>query len=154
MSHKMLKISLVISLAANLMVLGAIGGFFASGHHKDVKLERAGYHHGSRPRGPNLGFAPIIRAMDRKDRRALGRMIKKIHAENRLRPPDAFEEKLANLIGTTPFEPLSLLDLLEQAAMQGEKRQTIARQVLVKQLAGMSAQERLAIAETLKNGHR
>jgi hypothetical protein len=154
MSHKMLKISLVISLAANLLVLGAIGGFFASGHHKDVKLERAGYHHGSRPRGPNLGFAPIIRAMDRKDRRALGRMIKKIHAENSLSSPDAFNGKLADLIGTTPFEPLALLDLLEQAGTQAEKRQTITRQVLVEQLAGMSAQERLARANTLKNGRR
>ena len=42
MSQKTLKILLVISFAANLLVAGAVGGFFGSGLHKDLRLDYTG----------------------------------------------------------------------------------------------------------------
>ena len=75
MSHRMLKICLVVSLAANLLVLGAVGGFFGSGRHKDVRLDSLSTRHEARPRGPATSLGPLVRAMDREDRRDLGRMI-------------------------------------------------------------------------------
>ena len=75
MSQKTLKILLVISFAANLLVAGAVGGFFGSGRHKDLRLDYTGKTQEARPRGPSSGLGPLLRAMDRKDRRELGRLI-------------------------------------------------------------------------------
>ena len=52
MSHRMLKICLVVSLAVNLLVLGAVGGFFGSGRHKDVRLDGFSTRQEARQRGP------------------------------------------------------------------------------------------------------
>ena len=83
MSHRMLKICLVVSLAANLLVLGAVGGFFGSGRHKDVRLDSLSTRHEARPRGPATSLGPLVRAMDREDRRDLGRMIQKAQGRDR-----------------------------------------------------------------------
>ena len=75
MSHRLLKICLVVSLALNLSVLGAVGGFFGSGRHKDVRLDGFSIRQEVRQRGPMTSLGRLVRAMERKDRRDLGRMI-------------------------------------------------------------------------------
>ena len=76
MSHRLLKICLVVSLAVNLLVLGAVGGFFGSGRHKDVRLDGFSTRQEVRQRGPMTSLGRLVRAMERKDRRDLGRMIR------------------------------------------------------------------------------
>ena len=52
-----------------------MGGFFGSGRHKDVRLDGFSTRQEVRQRGPMTSLGRLVRAMERKDRRDLGRMI-------------------------------------------------------------------------------
>ena len=139
MSHRMLKICLVVSLAANLLVLGAVGGFFGSGRHKDVRL------------------GPLVRAMDREDRRDLGRMIQKAQGRDRRMDRNLRAQMtavLADALRTEPFEPRAVLAVLQDEAMMIEERQVIARHALLDKLASMTPKAREQLAQALLNGRK
>ncbi len=157
MSHRMLKICLVVSLAANLLVLGAVGGFFGSGRHKDVRLDSLSTRHEARPRGPATSLGPLVRAMDREDRRDLGRMIQKAQGRDRRMDRDLRAQMtavLADALRTEPFEPRAVLTVLQDEAMMIEERQVIARQALLDKLASMTPKAREQLAQALLNGRK
>ena len=157
MSHRMLKICLVVSLAANLLVLGAVGGFFGSGRHKDVRLDSLSTRHEARPRGPATSLGPLVRAMDREDRRDLGRMIQKAQGRDRRVDRDLRAQMtavLADALRTEPFEPRAVLAVLQDEAMMIEERQVIARQALLDKLASMTPKAREQLAQALLNGRK
>jgi len=157
MSHRMLKICLVVSLAANLLVLGAVGGFFGSGRHKDVRLDSLSTRHEARPRGPATSLGPLVRAMDREDRRDLGRMIQKAQGRDRRMDRDLRAQMtavLADALRTEPFEPRAVLAVLQDVAMMIEERQVIARQALLDKLASMTPKAREQLAQALLNGRK
>ena len=157
MSHRMLKICLVVSLAANLLVLGAVGGFFGSGRHKDVRLDSLSTRHEARPRGPATSLGPLVRAMDREDRRDLGRMIQKAQGRDRRMDRDLRAQitaVLADALRTEPFEPRAVLAVLQDEAMMIEERQVIARQALLDKLASMTPKAREQLAQALLNGRK
>ena len=142
MSHRMLKICLVVSLAANLLVLGAVGGFFGSGRHKDVRLDSLSTRHEARPRGPATSLGPIVRAMDRKDRRDLGRMIQKAQGRDRRMDRDLRAQMAA------------VLAVLQDEVMTIEERQAIAREALLDKLASMTPEARAKLAQALLKGRK
>jgi hypothetical protein len=153
----MLKICLVVSLAANLLVLGAVGGFFGSGRHKDVRLDSLSTRHEARPRGPATSLGPLVRAMDREDRRDLGRMIQKAQGRDRRMDRDLRAQMtavLADALRTEPFEPRAVLAVLQDEAMMIEERQVIARQALLDKLASMTPKAREQLAQALLNGRK
>jgi len=153
----MLKICLVVSLAANLLVLGAVGGFFGSGRHKDVRLDSLSIRHEARPRGPATSLGPLVRAMDREDRRDLGRMIQKAQGRDRRMDRDLRAQMtavLADALRTEPFEPRAVLAVLQDEAMMIEERQVIARQALLDKLASMTPKAREQLAQALLNGRK
>jgi len=153
----MLKICLVVSLAANLLVLGAVGGFFGSGRHKDVRLDSLSTRHEARPRGPATSLGPLVRAMDREDRRDLGRMIQKAQGRDRRMDRDLRAQMtavLADALRTEPFEPRAVLAVLQDVAMMIEERQVIARQALLDKLASMTPKAREQLAQALLNGRK
>ena len=157
MSHRMLKICLVVSLAANLLVLGAVGGFFGSGRHKDVRLDSLSTRHEARPRGPATSLGPLVRAMDREDRRDLGRMIQKAQGRDRRMDRDLRAQMtavLADALRTEPFEPRAVLAVLQDEAMMIEERQVIARQALLDKFASMTPKAREQLAQALLNGRK
>ena len=157
MSHRMLKICMVVSLAANLLVLGAVGGFFGSGRHKDVRLDSLSTRHEARPRGPATSLGPLVRAMDREDRRDLGRMIQKAQGRDRRIDRDLRAQMtavLADALRTEPFEPRAVLAVLQDEAMMIEERQVIARQALLDKLASMTPKAREQLAQALLNGRK
>ena len=157
MSHRMLKICLVVSLAANLLVLGAVGGFFGSARHKDVRLDSLSTRHEARPRGPATSLGPLVRAMDREDRRDLGRMIQKAQGRDRRMDRDLRAQMtavLADALRTEPFEPRAVLAVLQDEAMMIEERQVIARQALLDKLASMTPKAREQLAQALLNGRK
>ena len=157
MSHRMLKICLVVSLAANLLLLGAVGGFFGSGRHKDVRLDSLSTRHEARPRGPATSLGPLVRAMDREDRRDLGRMIQKAQGRDRRMDRDLRAQMtavLADALRTEPFEPRAVLTVLQDEAMMIEERQVIARQALLDKLASMTPKAREQLAQALLNGRK
>ena len=153
----MLKICLVVSLAANLLVLGAVGGFFGSGRHKDVRLDSLSTRHEARPRGPATSLGPLVRAMDREDRRDLGRMIQKAQGRDRRMDRDLRAQMtavLADALRTEPFEPRAVLAVLQDEAMMIEERQVIARQALLDKFASMTPKAREQLAQALLNGRK
>ena len=157
MSHRMLKICLVVSLAANLLVLGAVWGFFGSGRHKDVRLDSLSTRHEARPRGPVTSLGPIVRAMDRKDRRDLGRMIQKAQGRDRRMDRDLRAQMtavLADLLSTVPFDRTAVLAVLHDEVMTIEERQAIAREALLDKLASMTPEARAKLAQALLKGRK
>jgi len=153
----MLKICLVVSLAANLLVLGAVGGFFGSGRHKDVRLDSLSTRHEARPRGPATSLGPLVRARDGEDRRDLGRMIQKAQGRDRRMDRDLRAQMtavLADALRTEPFEPRAVLAVLQDEAMMIEERQVIARQALLDKLASMTPKAREQLAQALLNGRK
>ena len=157
MSHRMLKICLVVSLAANLLVLGAVGGFFGSGRHKDVRLDSVSTRHETRSRGPMTSLGPLVRAMERKDRRDLGRMIQKAkgrdrHMDRELRAQ--VTAALADLLSSEPFERAAVWAVLDDAATMIDERQVIAREALLDKLASMTPTAREQLAQALLQGRK
>ena len=157
MSHRMLKICLVVSLAANLLVLGAVGGFFGSGRHKDVRLDSVSTRHEARSRGPMTSLGPLVRAMERKDRRDLGRMIQKAkgrdrHMDRELRAQ--VTAALADLLSSEPFERAAVWAVLDDAATMIDERQVIAREALLDKLASMTPTAREQLAQALLQGRK
>jgi uncharacterized membrane protein len=152
MSHRILKICLVVSLAANLLVLGAVGGFFGSGRHKDVRLDSVSTRHEARSRGPMTSLGPLVRAMERKDRRDLGRMIQKAkgrdrHMDRELRAQ--VTAALADLLSTVPFEREAVLAVFDDEATMIDERRVIAREALLDKLASMTPEAREQLAQAL-----
>ena len=144
-------------MAANLLVLGAVGGFFGSGRHKDVRLDSLSTRHEARPRGPATSLGPLVRAMDREDRRDLGRMIQKAQGRDRRMDRDLRAQMtavLADALRTEPFEPRAVLTVLQDEAMMIEERQVIARQALLDKLASMTPKAREQLAQALLNGRK
>ena len=139
------------------MVLGAVGGFFGSGRHKDVRLDSLSTRHEARPRGPATSLGPLVRAMDREDRRDLGRMIQKAQGRDRRMDRDLRAQMtavLADALRTEPFEPRAVLTVLQDEAMMIEERQVIARQALLDKLASMTPKAREQLAQALLNGRK
>ena len=144
-------------MAANLLVLGAVGGFFGSGRHKDVRLDSLSTRHEARPRGPATSLGPLVRAMDREDRRDLGRMIQKAQGRDRRMDRDLRAQMtavLADALRTEPFEPRAVLTVLQDEAMMIEELQVIARQALLDKLASMTPKAREQLAQALLNGRK
>ena len=157
MSHRMLKICLVVSLAVNLLVLGAVGGFFGSGRHKDVRLDGFSTRQEERQRGPMTSLGPLVRAMERTDRRDLGRMIQKAQGRDRRMDRDSGAQAtavLADVLSTVPFDPAAVLVLLQDEAMMMEERRLIARQALLDKLASMTPKAREQLAQAILKGRK
>ena len=157
MSQKTLKILLVISFAANLLVAGAVGGFFGSGRHKDLRLDYTGKTQEARPRGPSSGLGPLLRAMDRKDRRELGRLIQVAQGKSGGMTRDARQAKnieFAQAVRATPFDGAAILTLMEAESAESSRRLELSRNVLVEKVATMSPEVRAKLAESLLNGRK
>jgi hypothetical protein len=152
MSHRILKICLVVSLAANLLVLGAVGGFFGSGRHKDVRLDSVSTRHEARSRGPMTSLGPLVLAMERKDRRDLGRMIQRAQGRDRHMDRELRAQvtaALADLLSTVPFEREAVLAVFDDEATMIDERRVIAREALLDKLASMTPEAREQLAQAL-----
>ena len=157
MSHRMLKICLVVSLAANLLVLGAVGGFFGSGRHKDVRLDSVSTRHEARARGPMTSLGPLVWAMERNDRRDLGRMIQKAQGRDRHMDRELRAQvtaALADLLRSEPFERAAVLAVLDNEATMIDERRVIVREALLNKLASMTPKAREQLAQALLQGRK
>ena len=157
MSHRLLKICLVVSLAVNLLVLGAVGGFFGSGRHKDVRLDGFSTRQEVRQRGPMTSLGRLVQAMERKDRRDLGRMIRTAQGRDGHMDGDSRAQVtavLADLLSSVPFEPTAVLSVLQDEAVMVEERRLIARQALLNKLASMTPAAREQLAQAILKGRK
>ena len=102
-------------------------------------------------------LGPLVRAMERKDRRDLGRMIQKAQGRDRRMDRDSRAQAtavLADALSTVPFDPAAVLALLQDEAMMMEERRLIARQALLDKLASMTPKAREQLAQAILKGRK
>lgn len=138
-----LRIALIVSLALNLLVVGAVGGAMLSGDR---------WHHRGPPRMQAMG-GPLTRALDPGDRRALAR---EMHAAHRDRgwSHERMREELAGLaadLRATPFDPGAVGARLARMQQRFQERIDRGQALLVARLAEMDDAERAAYADRLES---
>ncbi|GHE93589.1 hypothetical protein GCM10016455_12210 [Aliiroseovarius zhejiangensis] len=146
------RILLVVSLTLNLLVLGLVIGAKWGGHRD----------HGFDAHGPNrgairdLGFAPMAGALDRKDRREIGKALRAqsgSFAENR-RALEAEFQSMLSALRADPFDAGALLAVMDGQAERLRQRGDLARTALVDRIERMSAEERRAFADRVEKSVR
>ncbi|MCK0138412.1 periplasmic heavy metal sensor [Aliiroseovarius sp. F47248L] len=150
--QKWTRVLLVVSLTLNLLVLGLVIGAKLGGHRDQ----------GFDPRGPNrgairdLGFAPVAGALERSDRREIGKILRDrsgSFAENRKKLEAEFQDMLSTL-RADPFDPEALLLTMTQQSERMRQRGELARSVLVERIAQMSMSERREFADRIERSIR
>ncbi|GAA3853592.1 periplasmic heavy metal sensor [Celeribacter arenosi] len=137
------RVVLVVSLAANLAVVGLVAG---------VALRADSWVDRSRSlQVRDVGFGPYVGAMEGEDRRALGREFFREAGgarEARARAQGQFEELMVAL-RQEPFDAARVEALLLSQQERLAEGQRIGTRLLVAQLAQMESDERLEYADRL-----
>lgn len=147
--RRWMRLVLVASLTLNLLVLGLIVGAKASGHYGK------NFDHRGPERGAirDLGFGPIAKALDRKDRRDIGRAFRKeggSFKENRAVLERDFDAMLQILHQDT-FDATAFEATMAQQADRLRQRGESLRKLVVEQISTMTTEDRKAFADRLEN---
>ncbi|WP_289043598.1 periplasmic heavy metal sensor [uncultured Aliiroseovarius sp.] len=136
----------------NLLIVGMIAGA-KWGYHRD---------HGFDMRGPNhaairdMGFAPLAGALDRDDRRQIGKVLRQrsgSFGDNRKALADEFQTILSAL-RANPFDPDVLSSVMDRQAERLQTRGALARSVLIERIDQMTPDERSIFADRLERSVR
>lgn len=137
---------LVCSLALNLAVAGIVGGTLLSGRIGDGP-----------PRSFDLGVGPVAKALERDERRAIGRMLRQNRVLRDLDPRGRASEMLA-VLGAEPFDPDALRAIFAEQSDDLVRVQTRAQDALLETIAAMTPERRAAfaaaVAEEIQRGSR
>jgi uncharacterized membrane protein len=134
-----MKITLVLSLALNLLVAGVVGG--------------AMLRHGMRPGDPHpsarahLGRA-YVQALERGDRRALWSAMQAEQPD--AAAPGADPDAVLRALRATPYDPAALRDIMVRQRQAGQARLRRGQRLLQERLTEMSDAERAAYADRLE----
>ena len=138
---KRFGILLGVSLALNLLFVGAIVGAFAKGGGK-----RGG------PPDLRAVSAPYVAAFDRQAKREMRNDMraqlptrKAVEAANK-----ANYEAFLETVRTEPFDAARASQIMESQFERGAKFQSVGRQVAIKRISEMSPQERNVYADRLQ----
>ncbi|MEX0969858.1 MAG: periplasmic heavy metal sensor [Paracoccaceae bacterium] len=136
-----MKITLVLSLAANLAVVGLVAGFAL---------------HGPIWRPDRDGMAALMRGLPPEHMRALRSELRGHGDRLRegLRGQRELATALASALRAEPFSPEAFADLLASQRGRVAALQTIGHDALVARVTMMSADERAAYARMLENRQR
>ena len=133
-----MKVTLVLSLALNLLVAGMVGG--------------AVLRHGLRPDGhhppgrTHIGRA-YVQALERADRRTLWREMQAGRPDGGAQAdPDA----VLRALRATPYDPDALRDIMARQRQAGLARLRRGQRLLQERLAAMNDAERAAYADRLQ----
>ena len=138
---KRFRIMLGVSLALNLLFVGAIVGAIATGGGK-----RGG------PPDLRAVAAPYVAAFDLSTKRAMRK-------DMRAQLPTRKEAKAANkadyeafleTVRTEPFDAVRAAAIMEKQFMRGAQFQSTGRKVAIERISNMSVEERKAYAERLQ----
>ncbi|PUB12094.1 periplasmic heavy metal sensor [Yoonia sediminilitoris] len=129
---------LVVSLALNLLVVGVIGGAIVTG--------RIG---GDAPRSFDLGLGPLARTLEREERRAIGRTLRRDPDVRRM----GVRAQLAAMVAALrqdPFDPDQLRAIMAEQSNRLATLQQKAQAALIDQIAAMDPARRLQFADRLQ----
>jgi uncharacterized membrane protein len=143
-----MKILLVVSLALNLLVAGALIGAVAR-HDRDERRERSEV-----PR--EFMRSPFLGALEGEDRRAVGRELMRDEGslrENRAELRARFERLLV-AIRAEPFDRAAIEAILDEQRAAGARRLELAEAAVLDRLSAMSPEARAAYADRLDRSLR
>ena len=137
-----MRLTLFASLAINLLILGAVAGFFVFGGPE----RRA-----DRDRSDFGSF--YTRALSEEDRRALRRdFVAGLERDGRDR--GAFLADMRATLDTlraTPFDAEAFVSAMAEQSDRRARREEMGRQVLANRIAAMSDAERMAYADRIED---
>lgn len=139
-----LRVLLGVSLALNLLVAGVVGG----------AMVMHGKWYGHRPPHPDMVAGPLTRALDRDDRRAIGRQMWQAYRQNpevRGQMRAEFDGLVAD-IETVPFDAGAVAGRMERQRGLFRDRLELGQRLLLERLSAMSDAERAAYAGRLREG--
>lgn len=142
--RRLWRVVLVLSLALNVAVIGAVAGLAISGRAMDGPPQRISFD-----------FGPIGRVLEPADRRAIGHSL-------RTQGPKPFDraemrEKMAGLVTalrSEPFDSEAVSREIGSFRKRSDEVQQNAQNAFVAHLASMSAEARAKLADKLENGSR
>ena len=147
--RRWMRFVLVASLTLNLLVLGLIVGAKVSGHRGD-DFDHRGPERGSIR---DLGFGPIAKALDHKDRRQIGRDFKRESGsfkDNRAVLERDFEA-LLQILRNDSFDATAFEATMLQQAERLRTRGETLRRLLVERIGAMSVEDRKEFADRLES---
>lgn len=137
-----LRVLLVLSLALNLLVIGALVGALVTG-----PVWRSGH-----PSRLEVAGGPLTRALSPEDRRAIGKEMRKAHrkeAGHRARHHGELLALVADL-KTTPFDPVAVEQRLLRHRQSFDDRFGLGLKLLTERLTQMTPEDRAAYADRLQ----
>ena len=134
------KILFGISLALNLLIVGAIGGAILR-----VGKGPMAKHHAS-------GFL-YMRALNFEDKKALKKVIFRNKNSRKIIREKEHSSYISavKILKKDPFDRKAFEDLLDEQTKHSKSRQSSARVALVTQITGMTKEERLIYSERLED---
>ena len=138
------RIVLAVSLAFNLLVIGAAAGFVVKGGPTP---------HADGPRHvADAAIGPLTRALSKADRRAIGRQIRQATDAEGWSPRAHRQslKRMLTLLETTPFDADAFSTELTGSIAGLQGRMSRASEALVLRLDQMSDAERAAYAQRVK----
>lgn len=142
--RRLWRVVLVLSLALNVAVVGAVAGLVISGRAHDGPPQRLMFD-----------FGPLGRVLDPADRRAIGNAMRR----NGAVPFDRKEMRvkivdLATALRQEPFDAELVARELGSFRSRAERVQQDAQDAFIAHLAAMSADGRRKLVDKLENGAR
>ncbi len=144
-ARRWMRVTLVISLAVNLLVAGlVVGALIRGGPDRERRVAR------------DFGGAPFVMALDREDRRAV---IAELREEpgglrgDRRKLRERFEALLAAL-RSTEFDREAVQEILAEQRGVAAARQAAGERLLLDRLEAMPQAERAAYADRLERSLR
>lgn len=138
--NRSLRIALIGSLIVNLLLVGLIAGSMAGGRM-----------HGDGRDGPDVGFGPLTKALDREDRRALFKdfMSKAPDFQAERAASKADFLALADALRADPWDRTAVETILARQGQRGMERLERGRALLIDHIAAMSSADRAAFADRI-----
>ncbi|MGI3168022.1 periplasmic heavy metal sensor [Pseudooceanicola sp. C21-150M6] len=137
-----LRLLLLVSLGLNLLVAGVVAGHMMNG-----RPER------NVPRVDRM-IGPLTFALSEKDRREIGRELRREYRTARPSHDDVAEEYrgLITALRANPFDPSVVETVLDRQAETATTRLMRGQTVLMDRISGMSTQDRSEFADRLEEG--
>lgn len=136
-----MRILLIVSLALNLLIIGAVAGAVSSGKPAAARVG-------------DVSFGPYTAALDRQDLRALRRTIRQ--EGGRIDWSEA-RENFRDFLQVLREEPLDLAKMTRLFEAQSEMvrmRQDIGKEALLERIGEMTPEQRAAFADRLETALR
>jgi uncharacterized membrane protein len=142
MSDRWLKVTLLISVALNFLIIGAIAGFLISGAPD------------ARPFPPHLGW--IVRHVDPQTRQTLKPLLMQYHRDSQdaLQHMKRAQQQVNQLIVANPMDPMALSKSLEDLRSVSAESQTLMHRAMIDILGQLDSEQRQQVLHSLNRNWR